>query len=270
MKQNVEAWIYRQYDADLSLDFPGEGYTGWIRRPIPIQWEKTAVVVMHAWDVGTPEQVPAQYRVCEYVPRSTEIIQNHFPAFLEAVRESGVKLIHVGSRTETSLEALPGYRRTVEKYGIDPEPLPRVEPDESWKVLQEIRASEGFPGTHNEEGVDLSRQMRDFAILPREDEDVVATTHQMFSLCRDLGINHLIYTGFAVNACLTMSPCGMLDMSRRGVICSIVRDLTTAVENRESCRQQRHKAYGLWAFSLWGGFVFDQKELENALQKGHW
>ena len=36
--------------------------------------------------------------------------------------------------------------------------------------------------------------------------------------------------------------------------------------NRESCREERHKAYGLWAFSLWGGFVFDQEDLEEILE----
>ena len=86
-----------------------------------------------------------------------------------------------------------------------------------------------------------------------------------YQLCKAKGINHLIYTGFCVNACLTMSPCGMYDMSRRGVICSVVRDLTTAVENRESARTESNKAYGLWAFSLWGGFVFDQADVENEL-----
>ena len=266
MKALVKGWIYQQFDADLSLEYPGEGYTGWIQKEFPLDWDHTAVVVMHAWDVGTPEQVPAQYRVCEYVPRSTRIIREEFPAFLEAVRKSGVKLIHVGSQTETSLETLPGYRRTVEKWGVDPEPLPRIRGNEALAELHRLRAVYGFPGNHNVSGVDQSRQLRDFAIMPEDREDVVATTHQLFQLCREQEIYHLIYTGFCINACLTLSPCGMFDMSRRGVMCSIVRDLTTAVENRESCREERHKEYGLWAFSLWGGFVFDREALEDALK----
>lgn len=265
MKTTLNSWIYQQFDADLTLEHPGEAYTGWIRRQIPLDWEHTAIVVMHAWDVGTPEQVPGQYRVCEYVPRSTRIIREAFPGFLEVVRKSGVKLIHVGSLTETSVESLPGYRRSVEKWGTDPNPRPRVDSDPVLEELRRIRAAEGFPGTHNEAEVAASRSLRDFAVMPLDREDVVCTTHQLFSLCKEQGINHLIYTGFAVNACLTMSPCGMIDMIRRGVMCSVVRDLTTAVENRESCREERHKAYGLWAFSLWGGFVFDREELETAL-----
>lgn len=263
--KKVNAWLYQQFDADLSREYPGQGYTGWMQTQIPLDWEHTAVVVMHAWDVGTPEQVPAQYRVCEYVPRSTQIIRERFPSFLEAVRKSGVKLIHVGSRTETSLESLPGYRRSVEKWGVDPESLPRIPEDPTVAELRRIRATLGFPGEHNREGVAHSQKLRDFAIMPRAEEDVVATTHQLFQWCLENEIHHLIYTGFCANACLTMSPCGMYDMSRRGLLCSIVRELTTAVENKESCREERHKEYALWAFSLWGGFVFDQKTLEAAM-----
>ena len=266
MNTNINAWLYRQHDADLSLEYPGEGYTGWIRERIPLDWTHTAVVVMHAWDVGTPEQVPAQYRVCEYIPRSTRIIQEDFPEFLETVRKSGVKLIHVGSQTETSLETLPGYIRTKEKWGVDPVSRPRVDTDPVWTELQRIRVESGLYGKHNQPGVAQSARLRDFAIMPRDEEDVVATTHQLFQLCREQGINHLIYTGFCVNACLTLSPCGMFDMSRHGVICSIVRDLTTAVENKESCREERHKEYGLWAFSIWGGFVFDKQDLLEAME----
>ena len=265
MTKQLNAWIYQQFDADLSLPYPGEGYTGWVQRQIPIDPKHTAIVVMHAWDVGTPEQVPAQYRTCEYVPRSTQIIEERFPAFLDKVRKSGFKLIHVGSQSEASLETLPGYIRTKEKWGVDPEPRPCVSSDPVWQQLQQIRSDYGICGKHNEEGLAQARKIRDFAILPRDDEDVVATTHQLFQLCKEQGINHLIYTGFAVNACLTMSPCGMYDMTRRGVLCSIIRELTTAVENKESCRKELHKEYGLWAFSLWGGFVFDQADIENSL-----
>lgn len=262
MDKHVNAWIYRQFDADLNLKFPGEGYTGWIRRKIPLDPERTAIVVMHAWDVGTPEQVPGQYRVCEYIPRSTQILKNRFPGFLEKVRQSGIPLIHVGSRTETSLETLPGYRRTMEKWGLGPEPEERIPADQT---LQQLRSDWGIYGTHNYADIAHSRQLRDFAILPRDSEDVAATSHQLFQLCKEKGINHLIYTGFCVNACLTMSPCGMYDMTRRGLICSIIRELTTAVENRESARTEAHKEYGLWSFSLWGGFVFDQADIEKDL-----
>jgi len=261
MQKMVQAWSYAQHGADYSLPHPGEGYGGWKKDSIPIDPAHTAIVVMHAWDCGTREENPHTYRICEYVPRSVQIMNERFPAFLEKVRESGFHLIHIGSQSEKSLEELPGYERVKEKWGLGPTEE-RIEPDPTWKELRKINSLRVFPGPLHPED---PTYVRDFAIMPKDDEDVACTTHQLFRLCKERGINHLIYTGFAINWCLTMSPCGMIDMNRHGFICSAIRELTTAVENKESCAVEEHKEYGLWAFSLCGGFVFDQKDVEDAL-----
>jgi len=264
MKKMVDAWLYTQFDADYTLEYPGEGYTGWTKTSIPIDPEHTAIVVMHAWDVGTLEQVPAQYRVCEYVPRSTQIINEKFPGFLEKVRASGFNLIHIGSQSEKSVEFLPGYKRVKEKWGLGPA-REQITSDPVLQELRQLRIERVHYG-HNLPGVNESRmKYRDFAIMPKDNEDVACTSHQLFELCKERGINHLIYTGFAVNACLTMSPCGWIDMTRRGIMCSVIRELTTAVENKETCRTEANKEYGLWAYALWGGFVFDQEDVEKGL-----
>lgn len=49
----------------------------------------------------------------------------------------------------------------------------------------------------------------------------------------------------------------MLDMSRRGVMCSVFRQAVTAVENRETARSELGKQLALWRVSLALGFVFD-------------
>ena len=105
---------------------------------------------------------------------------------------------------------------------------------------------------------------------PVGDEGVAESTAQLFALCRAAGVNHLVYAGFAMNWCLLMSPGGMLDMSRRGVLCSAFRQAVTAVENRESARSEGHKEEGLWRVSLAFGFVFDVDDFVAALERtGH-
>ena len=54
-----------------------------------------------------------------------------------------------------------------------------------------------------------------------------------------------------------MAPGGMLDMSRRGLMCSVFRQAVTAVENKESARSELHKEEALWRVALAFGFVFD-------------
>jgi len=263
MERIVPAGVYHQYNADYSLPFPGQGYGGWEKIDIPIDPEHTAIIVMHAWKCGTPQTLPATHRVCEYLPRSQKILSEQFPEFLKAVRKSDLKLIHVGSKTEKSLPTLPGYIST-EKMDVKEIVYEQIPQDETAKKLHRLHTDKVLYGSNREEVYQEGRK-RDFAIMPLDNEDVVCTSGQLFELCRKNKITHLIYSGFCVNACLTMSPCGWIDMIRHGLICSVIQDLTTAVENRESCAEERNKAYGLWAFSLWGGFVFDRADIESKL-----
>jgi len=260
----VNAWTYSQFDADYTLPYPGEGMGGWNKMKIPVDPAHTAIVVMHAWDVGgTIEEIPGLYRMCEEIPRTYQILRERFPGFLEKVRASGLHLIHVGSHSEKSIEELPGYQRVKTKWGVGPS-QERICSDPVLDELNAIHHNNVFYGS-NLDDYRKSLKKRDFAIMPLPDEDVVCTSHQLFSLCKARGISHLIYTGFCINACLMLSPCGWVDMTRHGLICSIVRELTTAVENKESCRTQAHKEIGLWTFALDAGFVFEQKDLENDL-----
>jgi hypothetical protein len=78
-------------------------------------------------------------------------------------------------------------------------------------------------------------------------------------------VDHLVYVGFAVNWCLLMSPGGMVDMERHGLLCSTVPEAVTAVENRETARDEREKQQALWRVALAFGFVFGLDDLLAAL-----
>ena len=59
----------------------------------------------------------------------------------------------------------------------------------------------------------------------------------------------------------------MVDMSRAGVMCSVLRQAVTAVENRESARNEAHKAEALWRVALAFGFVFDVDDFVTQLNR---
>ena len=64
-----------------------------------------------------------------------------------------------------------------------------------------------------------------------------------------------------------MSPGGMAEMAHKyGVMCSAIRQATTAVENKESARQEWCKELALWRVALAFGFVFDVDDLVAALK----
>lgn len=261
----LTARYYQQFDADFSLGVPAEGYGGWQAAPVDLDLNHTAVVVMHAWDMGTRAQFPGWHRAVEYIPRANAIAETILPALLGAARAGGVTLFHVVGGGDY-YKQYPGYQRALALAGPEP-PLPQIETDDSLRALQRFRAARVFVGAHNEADVAAGFARLDFhpQARPLDHEGVAENAAQLFALCQERGVNHLIYAGFAVNWCLLMSPGGMLDMSRRGFMCSVFRQAVTAVENRESARLELHKEEALWRVALAFGFVFDVEDFARAL-----
>lgn len=264
----LPAWYYRQFDADFTLDIPAEGYDGWRREEIEISLEHTAVVVMHAWDAGTREHYPGWHRAVEYIPRSYDISLKVLPGLLSAVRSSGFALFHVAGGGDY-FRSCPGYLRAVQLAGPPPDSPRQIESDPILDRLRTFRSENVFPGSHNladvgrgfKEQLDFREEAR-----PLGDEGVAETGHQLFALCEERGINHLIYSGFAINWCLLLSPGGMADMQARGFMCSAIRQAVTAVENRETARRELCKELALWRVAIGFGFVFDVDDLVGVLE----
>lgn len=262
----VLANYYQEFDADYALDVPAEGYGGWKKTELELDPIRTALVCMHAWDVGSYEECPGAWRSVEYVPRSYAIARTVFPPLFEAVRRSPLRLFHVvGGQDYYS--HLPGYQRAAKLAGPPPPAPERVESDPLLQKLHQFRSDHVWRGAHNNQSVAASRAGWTFLkeAVPRDDEDVAEDTRQLFALCRHHGVNHLVYCGFAIDACLLSSPGGMLEISRHGVMCSAIREATCAVENKETARRELAKEIGLWRVAISFGFVFDLADFVAAL-----
>ena len=247
---------YQQFDADYARDVPAEGYGGWKRAEIDFSPAHTAVVVMHAWECGTMEDWPGWRRCVEYHPRALKILAEVFPPLLGAVRASTLPLFHVvGGRDYYS--HLPGYQNTLKLVGPSPK-YEQVTKDPVYDRLQDFRGKNVFVGERNRPDVDAGWKFLDFApeARPVGDEPIAEDGHQLAAVCRAHGINHLVYIGFAINWCLLMSPGGMVDMGRYGVLCSTIPEAVTAVENAATAREEREKAQALWRVSINSGFIF--------------
>jgi hypothetical protein len=257
----LPASYYQQFDADFERDVPGEGYGGWKKSEIEISREHTAVVVMHAWDMGTREQFPGWHRAVEYIPRADKICRTVFPRLLKAVRDSKFRLFHVVGGGDY-YDDLPGY-----KPGPPARPLEQIKADPVLERLHQFRAEHVFVGKHNEADVSAGFKRLTFPkeARPLGNEPVAENAEQLFAACKEAGVNHLIYAGFAINWCLLMSSGGMLDMSRQGIMCSAFRDAVTAVENKESARKELHKEEALWRVALQFGFVFGVDDFLRAI-----
>ena len=262
----LPAQLYRQFDADPARDVPGEGYQGWHTVEAELSPRHTALVVMHAWDCGEPHEYPGWRRAVEYTPRAERILQDVFPPLLAAVRRSPIPVFHVVGGDRDYWSQLPGYQQTAQLVR-ESAALPLVPSDPVYENLQLLRRTQGSPGEHNSPDIAAGFAQLDFAPTARPigDEPIAKDGAQLGALCRAQGINHLVYVGFAINWCLLMSPGGMVDMARHGCLCSTIREATTAVENRETAREQREKQQALWHVALEFGFVFGLDDFLKAL-----
>lgn len=263
----IPTWYYQQFDADVRLEVPGEGYGGWKQQTLEFDREHTGVVVMHAWDAGDPETFPGWFRAVEYLPRSRVICRRVFPRLLGAVRAAGMPLFHVVGGGDYYRD-FPGYKRAVSLAEPEPPAPPQIPPDPAFEKLQAFRFENVFYGPHNAEDIRRGFEQVGFPpeARPHGEEGIAENGNQLYALCRERGVNHLVYAGFAINWCLLLSPGGMHEMSGRGLLCSAFRDATTAVENKESARQQWAKELALWRVALAFGFVFDVDEFLAAVR----
>ncbi|MDB6095081.1 MAG: hypothetical protein JWM32_2643 [Verrucomicrobia bacterium] len=266
MPSILPASYYQQFDADYTREVPAESYGGWKKSDIELSPEHTAVVVMHAWECGTMEQWPGWRRCVEYHPRALKILAEVFPPLLGAVRASPLKLFHVvGGRDYYS--HLPAYQQTVKLAGPSPTHA-QVTKDPVYEGHQDFRSKHVFVGERNWPDVNEGFKQLGFApeARPVGDEPIAEDGHQLAAVCRAHGINHLVYVGFAINWCLLMSPGGMVDMGRYGVICSTIPEAVTAVENAETARQEREKQQALWRVAINFGFIFGLQDFTTMLK----
>ncbi len=262
----LPARLYRQFDADPTLPVPGEGYGGWQTVEAELAPAHTALVVMHAWDCGQAHEFPGWRRAVEYHARAEQILADVFPPLLSAVRRSPLPVFHVVGGSQDYYSHLPGHQRAVQLAGPSTHLAP-LAPDPVYARLQKLRATQGSPGAHNAADIAAGFAQLDFAVTARPigAEGIAADGTQLAALCRAHEINHLIYVGFALNWCLLMSPGGMVDMRRSGVLCSTITEATTAVENRETARAEREKEQALWRVALEFGLVFSLPDFLHAL-----
>jgi hypothetical protein len=256
---------YAQFDADFARDVPAEGFGGWQRADVEFSLSHTAVVLMHAWDTGTRDRFPGWHRAVEYIPRADRICRTVLPPLLAAVRASPMPLFHVVGGGDY-YRCHPGYLRTARLAGPAPA-TPVVGADPSLERLRQFRREKVFPGAANQD--DVARGLTNLGFAenaePLPGEAIAEDSHQLFALCRQAGINHLLYAGFAVNWCLLLSPGGMAEMSRHGLLCSVLRQAVTAVENKETARAELAKDLALWRVAVEFGFVVDVDDLCTAL-----
>jgi nicotinamidase-related amidase len=265
--------MYRHYGADFARwETAAATFLGWASEVRGLDLRRTALAMMHFPDTGlTPDTEfgpdcpnPNALGTIEWVPRTMNVVSFHMPRLIEAARAAGLQVAHVGVGGAPYMEG-EIWERCVAEVGEAPPADADV-----------IERDGAVFGQHSRDVFDLPRSApaevpgHTFSLpgvlLPQGTDIIAQHPWQLHRLLKSRGIDHIVYTGWALNWCLWFSPCGMADMSRKGYLCSAVRGGCVAIENRESAVGELNLEYAYWKTSTMFGYIFELHELTGALR----
>lgn len=266
--------MYCHYPADFSRwEAAAVGFHGWASEVRELDLSRTALALMHfpstgltpATEWGPDCPIPSALGTVEWVPRAMSVVTFRMPRLIESARAAGLQVAHVGVGGKPYTEG-EIWERCLKEVGEPP-------PADS----DVITGTPTWKAQHTRDVFDLPRTdppsipSREFSLpsvfLPQGDDIIAQHAWQLHRLLQNRDIDHIIYTGWALNWCLWFSPCGMADMSRKGYMCSAVRGGCVAIENKESAVGEDNLEYALWKTSTMFGYVFELHELTHALRQ---
>ena len=201
------------------------------------------------WDVAVPAPAAAlvlvdvwdRHVVTSHAARTAAIARDRIAPALAAARRAGVTVVHAPSPVQA--RRFPQWTRYATSADAEApaasRPLPArasCAPPAAFRRREGEYARFRRPQSPLLEGLREERLERtiDPSVLPLPEDFVVATGEQLHRLCRDRGILHLFYAGFAANICIPFKDYGIRAFRARGYHVVLLRDCTTAIEGHDT------------------------------------
>jgi nicotinamidase-related amidase len=179
---------------------------------------KTALVLCDMWDrhwcSGAEERVGVLARKMEPV--------------IQLARKRGVLIIHSPSET------MPYYSQTAARINMmkiaafqPPEPLPLTDP-----ALPIDDSDGGCDVANNKLPPNTRVWTRENPAISISNEDLISDSgREIYSALKSHGVDTLLFAGVHTNMCILNRTFGIRQMTRWGVHCVLIRDLTDAMYN---------------------------------------
>ncbi|MGQ9732362.1 MAG: cysteine hydrolase family protein [Candidatus Zipacnadales bacterium] len=207
---------------------------------------KTALVVMHCWNIGC-EDGPAidpnfwvGMGALSTLREAERIMREHIRPAMDAARKAGVVVAHVESATIAA-------RHPEAQQDLDP---PSPAQPSSPPVVPGWRENIVWR-SHGKDYATLSpyaRMDRAQLCAPLSGEIYVYQTGQFDRQLRKRNIENLIYTGFATDMCLLRAPGGIELMAPYGYRIYLLRDATLGVELEDHFEERIATRWGIGYF----------------------
>jgi hypothetical protein len=199
---------------------PFRGSDSWVEAHFEqtIVNSRTAIIITDMWDkhwcAGATERVK-------------QIALKMEPTLNEA-RSAGILIIHAPSDTMNFYEKAPG--RLLAQNASPSVPPPPLQFDEGPLPIDDSDEGCDTPGDKPRKA--WSREIEILTVAPG---DVISDNGQeIFNVLRQRNIDTLLYMGVHANMCILNRSFGIRQMSKWGMRCILVRDLTDAMYNPAS------------------------------------
>lgn len=186
--------------------------------------DETAIVICDMWD---------KHWCRGATSRCTQLAINMNPV-LNAAREKGIQIIHAPSSTLAFYDDWPQRRRMTmapaaakpEELAIQDEPLP-------------IDYTDGGCETGDKGYGAWTRQSPYIDISPYD--GISDSGDEIYNYFMEQGIKNMIIMGVHTNMCILNRPFGIKQMTKWGIQCILVRDLTDAMYNPQDFPYVSHE-----------------------------
>ncbi|HET8549106.1 MAG TPA: isochorismatase family protein [Bryobacteraceae bacterium] len=212
---------------DATLDLPlrsrVEAFRGsaeWaevtLRKQLPIA--RTALILCDLWDDHW----------CKAAADRTALLAAKAAPVVDLARDAGMLVIHAPSSTLDFYRDYPQRRRVFD--------IPRTEPPAARDLTDPplpIDDSDGGCDTPNNPlPVNFAAWKRQHAAIRIAGNDLISDNgREVYSALKQRGIEHLLVAGVHTNMCVLNRSFAIRQMTRWGVRCILVRDLTDAMYN---------------------------------------
>jgi len=186
---------------------------------------ETAILICDMWDKHWCQNATKR---CDALAKKMELV-------LKAAREQGVLIIHAPSECMDFYKDAPQRKRIQE--------VKRVEPPNERELTEPplpVDASDG--------GCDDDQPVKSFKAWTRQhpgltiaDDDVISDNGaEIYSFLKQRGVKNLVLCGVHTNMCVLGRSFGIRQMTKWGIRCVLIRDLTDSMYNPKKAPHVSH------------------------------
>ncbi|MBY0523113.1 MAG: cysteine hydrolase [Gemmataceae bacterium] len=191
-----------------------------------ISAKETAIVICDMWDDHW----------CKPAAKRCEVMAKKMVPILAAARAKGVTIIHSPSECMDFYKDAPQRKKMQEVPKVDlPKPLPLADP------TLPVDSSNG--GCDDDTSKFFKAWKRQTELIPIAEDDLISDKgDEIYSLIKQRGIKNVIFMGVHANMCVLNRPFAIKQLTRWGVRCVLVRDLTDAMYDPKMPPKVSHDA----------------------------